>query len=33
LAALPDLVNQALEVHEDDAGEITVNLYDIPDST
>lgn len=27
---LPDLVNKALEVFEDDAGNVTVCVYDIP---
>lgn len=30
LAALPDLVNQALEVFEDDDGRVTVEIYVIP---
>jgi len=30
LAELPDLINQALEVYENENGLISVNLYDIP---
>ena len=30
LAELPDLINQALEVYENEDGLISVNLYDIP---
>jgi predicted nuclease of predicted toxin-antitoxin system len=30
LAGVPELVNQALEVFEDDDGQVTVEIYDIP---
>jgi hypothetical protein len=30
LAELPDLINQALEVYENEDGLISVNMYDIP---
>jgi Domain of unknown function (DUF5615) len=30
LADLPDLINQALEIYENEDGLISVNLYDIP---
>jgi hypothetical protein len=30
LTELPDLINQALEVYENESGLISVNLYDIP---
>jgi len=32
LAELPDLINQALEVYENEDGLISVNMYDIPPS-
>ncbi|OTP78881.1 DUF5615 family PIN-like protein [Caballeronia sordidicola] len=30
LATMPDLVNQALEVWEDESGEVTITMYRIP---
>ncbi len=33
LAALPDLVNQALEVFEDFDGSVSVAVYEIPKAT
>jgi len=32
LAAMPDLVNRALEVFEREDGEVTVEVYEIPDT-